>query len=149
MKKIISKNRKASFNYEFIETLEVGIVLFGSEVKSIKSGSVSLKESYVDIVGNELVWKQGFVKFYENKNSFDSFSEIRERKLLAHKKEILRLKKSISLKGYTLVPVSIYELNGFLKMEIALAKGRKKYDKRADLKEKDQKRTVERELKNY
>jgi len=143
----ITKNKKASFDYEFIETLEVGIVLFGSEVKSIKSGSVSLKESYIDIIDNELIWKQGYIKHYENKNTFNSFSETRERKLLAHKKQILKFKKSISLKGFSLIPISIYELNGRLKMEIALAKGRKLYDKRTYLKEKDQKRSIDREFK--
>jgi len=146
MKKI-AKNKKAAFDYEFIETLEVGIVLFGSEVKSIKSGSVSLKKSYIDIVENELVWKQGYIKHYENKNTFDSFSETRERKLLAHKKQIQKFKKNISLKGYSLIPISIYELNGRLKMEIALAKGRKLHDKREYLKEKDQKRSIDREFK--
>jgi len=143
----ITKNKKASFDYEFIEILEVGIVLFGSEVKSIKSGSVSLKESYIDIIDNELIWKQGYIKHYENKNTFNSFSETRERKLLAHKKQILKFKKSISLKGFSLIPISIYELNGRLKMEIALAKGRKLYDKRTYLKEKDQKRSIDREFK--
>lgn len=147
--KSLVENRKALFDYEILETLEVGIVLKGVEVKSITNGKCSLKESYVSIDGNELWWKQGYVCL-DNISSFEKIEEKRERKLLASKHQIQKWKKEVVLSGLTLVPLNIYrnEKNK-IKMTLALAKGKKLYDKREALKQKDLIIEAKREQKNY
>jgi len=148
--KDVAINRKARHDYEIIEKLEVGIALFGSEVKSIRNGHLSLKESFVSLTDNSMTWKQGFIKRYEQANSFKEIDETRDRKLLAHKREIESYKKRVDQKGLTVVVLRVYLSDrNILKMEIALAKGKNAADKRHALKEKDQKRDVDRAMKDY
>lgn len=144
---VYARNKKASFDY-FLETrYEAGIELVGTEVKSIKLGKVSIKESFVRIIKNEVFILNMNVTGYEYGN-IHNIDEKRARKLLLNKKEIEKLKEKTSIKGYTIVPVSIYSKNKLVKVEIALAKGKKNYDKRESLKEKTIKREIEREHRN-
>mgnify|MGYP000894488707 FL=1 len=144
---VYARNKKASFDY-FLETrYEAGIELVGTEVKSIKLGKVSIKESFVRIIKNEVFILNMNVTGYEYGN-IHNIDEKRARKLLLNKKEIEKLKEKTSIKGYTIVPVSIYSKNRLVKVEIALAKGKKNYDKRESLKEKTIKREIEREHRN-
>lgn len=144
---VYARNKKASFDY-FLETrYEAGIELVGTEVKSIKLGKVSIKESFVRIIKNEVFILNMNVTGYEYGN-IHNIDEKRARKLLLNKKEIEKLKEKTSIKGYTIVPVSIYSKNRLVKIEIALAKGKKNYDKRESLKEKTIKREIEREHRN-
>lgn len=132
---IVIENRKAKYDYFIEDTLECGIVLTGTEVKSIRAGLCSLRESWVSIENNELYLKQCYIpKFYAS-NEFD-VDEKRNRKLLVHKKEIIKLNQKIKEKGYTLIPIKMYfSKNGRLKLLIGLAKGKHNYDKRNNLKE--------------
>lgn len=144
---VYARNKKASFDY-FLETrYEAGIELVGTEVKSIKLRKVSIKESFVRIIKNEVFILNMNVTGYEYGN-IHNIDEKRARKLLLNKKEIEKLKEKTSIKGYTIVPVSIYSKNRLVKVEIALAKGKKNYDKRESLKEKTIKREIEREHRN-
>lgn len=144
---VYARNKKASFDY-FLETrYEAGIELVGTEVKSIKLGKVSIKESFVRIIKNEVFILNMNVTGYEFGN-IHNIDEKRPRKLLLNRKEIEKLKEKTSIKGYTIVPVSIYSKNRLVKVEIALAKGKKNYDKRESLKEKTIKREIEREHRN-
>lgn len=145
--KIIDKNKKATFDYTIEEKTEAGIVLKGSEVKSIKQGNVSLRDSFCFIENGELFLKNCYVAPYEKGSAFNEDPR-RGRKLLLHKKEISRLIGKIKTKGYTLVPIIIYFKDNKVKVEIALAKGKQLHDKRKTLKEKDINRDVERQLKN-
>jgi SsrA-binding protein len=139
-------NKKAFHDYEIIETYEAGIVLFGSEIKSLRNHSASLQDSYVDIINNEL-WLIN-CSITPLKFSVSYFpEEKRKRKLLMNRSEINRLKKYLEEKGFTIVPLSIYLKNSIAKVKIAIAKGKKLYDKREKLKEKSQKREAERALK--
>lgn len=146
--KIVSKNRKAYFNYEIIETYEAGIELKGTEVKSIRNGRINISDGYASIDNSEVFLKQVHISPYEQGNIFN-VDPLRLRKLLLHKSEISKLIGETTQKGYTLVPLSVYFKNGRVKVEIGLAKGKKLHDKRASLAEKDAKRRIERELKNY
>lgn len=138
------KNRKASFEYEFIEKYEAGMVLKGTEIKSIREGKASIQEAYCFLRGEEAFVKGMNISPYSNA-SFESHEMTRERKLLLKKKEIVKLREKTEEKGLTIVPVRLYLNNrGFAKLEIALAKGKKIYDKREDIKKKDQKRELER-----
>ncbi len=144
---VYARNKKASFDY-FLETrYEAGIELVGTEVKSIKLGKVSIKESFVRIIKNEVFILNMNVTGYEYGNIHNIDEKI-SRKLILNKKEIEKLKEKTSIKGYTIVPVSIYSKNRLVKVEIALAKGKKNYDKRESLKEKTIKREIEREHRN-
>ena len=148
---ICAENRKARHDYFIEETLECGIELKGNEVKSIKESKVSIKESWVDIKNNQLIIKQMHVTKYETARWLDTvngtFSETRDRRLLAHKREILRLSQKINTEGYTLVPLKMYLVHGKVKVEIALAKGKHSYDKRESLKEKQVNRDISRALR--
>ncbi len=141
-------NRKASFNYFIEETIECGIELFGTEVKSIRDGSCNIKDSYALIRDNEMYVINMFIKHYKEGNIFNK-EETRKRKLLLHKKEILKLKEKIEKEGYTLIPLKVYFLRNKVKILLGICKGKKNYDKREVLKEKDIKRKIERDLKNY
>lgn len=147
--RVIAKNKKAFFNYELIETLEAGISLLGSEVKSIREGMVSLKESYAEIKEGEVFLINCHVSPYDPANIFNH-DPLREKKLLLHRKEIKRLIGKIKEKGLTLVPVKIL-LNdkGRIKVEIALAKGKRVYQKREAIRQRDQDREMRGELKRY
>lgn len=134
-------NRKARFNYEIIDTIECGIVLKGTEIKSIRDGKANIKDSYGIIRNNEVYILNMHISPYENGGVFNH-QETRTRKLLLHKKEILKLKNKIELEGFTLIPLKLYFVNGKAKIELGLCKGKKLYDKREDSKKRD----VEREL---
>ena len=141
--KILSNNRKARHDYHVEKTLEVGIVLKGTEVKSIRAGRVNLKDSYATIENGELFLYNMHISPYEQGNRFNH-DPLRVRKLLAHKKELRQLIGLTQQKGFTLVPLKLYLVGGFVKMELALAKGKKLYDKRDDLAEKTAKRDMDR-----
>lgn len=140
--KIIAVNKKAYHDYEILETYEAGIVLQGSEVKSIRRGSISLKDSYALIKAGELILKNCTISLYSASSVFNH-EPMRDRKLLMHKREIMRLQGKIQEKGLTLIVLRVYLKRGIVKFELALAKGKKLYDKRAEAKKK----TIERELR--
>lgn len=145
--KIISTNKKAVFNYEIIERLEAGIVLQGSEVKSVREGKISLKESYVDIKEDEVYLINCHIGPYEAANRF-SHDPLRERKLLLHRREIKRMTGKVKEKGLTLVPTKVlFNEKGKIKVEIALGKGKRTYQKREAIKERDREREMRAELK--
>ena len=137
MKKIVATNKKANFNYFIENTMESGICLLGSEVKSLRLGNVSIRESYVKVVENELFLCNCHIGSYEKSNKF-SHDALRPRKLLCHKKEIDRLVGKSKMQGYSIVPVSVYfNSKGIAKVDIGIGKGKKLFDKRQDLKTKE------------
>ena len=146
MEKIIAKNRKASHDYYLEDRLEVGIELVGTEIKSIRKGSVQLRDAYVEFVNGEALIREMTIAPYEFGNRFNH-EDRRDRKLLMHKQEIRKFSQKVKEKGYTVVPTMIYLKNGKAKLEIALAKGKAMYDKRQSLKEKDAKREMDKALK--
>lgn len=142
-------NRKAKHNYFIEETLECGIELLGNEVKSIREGSCNIKDSYALIRKDEVYVVNMFIKKYSHAGVFIE-SETRKRKLLLHKKEILKLKQKLEKEGYALVPLKVYFNNkGKAKILLGVCKGKKNYDKRETIKERDIKRKIEKDLKNY
>jgi len=145
--KIVSKNRKAKFEFELLERFEAGIELQGSEIKSIRARQVSLSEAYVRTNG-EQAWLVGaHIAPYEQANLFNHDPE-RDRKLLLHKREIKTLWDGVRLKGMTVIPTMMYLKNGLAKVEIALAKGKRQYDKRQAIKKRDMSREVDRAMDN-
>lgn len=143
------ENRKAKYDYFIDETLECGIELRGNEVKSIRSGKASIKEAWVSVESGEMVIKQMHITPWETSNRYD-VSEVRERKLLAHKAEIRKLSRAVQRDGYTLVPLKVYfSDNGKCKVLVGLCKGKKNYDKREAQKERDIKRSINEKLKRY
>ena len=146
--KIFSENKKALFDYEVLEKFEAGLVLFGQEVKSIKTGHINLSGTYVTLKGEEPYLVGVRVPPYQPNNAGADYNETRERKLLLNKKEIDYLLGKIKTKGFSLIPLKIYENNGRIKLEFGLSKGKKKYDKKEKLKKKDINREVNRELSN-
>ena len=146
--KQIASNRKAFHDYFIEERYEAGIELFGTEVKSLRQGTVNLKDSWCDISNGEIWIKQMHISPYEKGNIFNR-DPIRPRKLLMHKKEIMKLYGTLKQEGLTLVPLSLYFKNSRVKVEVGLCRGKKLYEKRADMAKKDAKRTIERTLKNH
>ena len=146
--KQIASNRKAFHDYFIEERYEAGIELFGTEVKSLRQGTVNLKDSWCDISNGEIWIKQMHISPYEKGNIFNR-DPIRARKQLKHKKEIMKLYGTLKQEGLTLVPLSLYFKNSRVKVEVGLCRGKKLYDKRADMAKKDAKRTIERTLKNH
>lgn len=144
--KTIAVNRQARHEYFVQETYEAGIELFGTEVKSLRQGTVSLKDSWCDIVNGELFVKQMHISPYEKGNIFNR-DPLRPKKLLMHKNEILRLYGITKQQGLTLVPISLYFKGSRVKVEVGLCKGKKLYDKRDDIAKRDAKRTMERAVK--
>lgn len=138
---VLARNKKAFHDYFIEEKYEVGIELIGTEVKSIKAGKVSIKESFVRIIKNEVFVMNMHVTPYEFGN-INNESETRVRKLLLKRKEIDKMAQKIKEQGYTIMPLSIYTKQRLVKMEIGLAKGKKLYDKREDLKKRDQDREI-------
>lgn len=134
-------NRKARFNYEIIDTIECGIELKGTEIKSIRNGKANIKDSYGIIKNNEVFILNMHISPYENGGVFNH-DETRTRKLLLHKKEILKLKNKLDLEGFTLIPLKVYFVGNKAKVELGLCRGKKTYDKRESMKKRD----VEREL---
>ena len=141
-KKIVCQNRKARYDYSIDEIYEAGIVLVGPEAKSLREGRASLTDSYARVKHEELFLHNMHITPY----SFAHHVELdptRTRKLLMHKREIMRLIGKTEEKGYSLIPLSVYLLNGIIKVELALAKGKRKYDKRAAIKEREMKRELD------
>ena len=145
--KIIAQNKKAYHDYFVDEKYEAGVELFGTEVKSIRSGKVNVKESYCDIKDGEVFVVGMHISPYEQGNVFNK-DPLRPKKLLLHKKEILKLFGLVSQKGYTLVPLQVYLKNSRVKIEIGLCRGKKLYDKRDDMARNDAKRDMERAFKS-
>jgi SsrA-binding protein len=145
--KIIATNKKAYHNYEIVESFEAGIVLLGSEVKSIREGRISLKDSYAEVRNGEVFLLQVHISPYEPANRFNH-EPLRERKLLLHRQEIKRLIGKIREKGYTLIPTKVmFNDKGKIKVEISLAKGKRAYQKKQAIKERDLEREMRAELK--
>ena len=144
--KSIAVNRKARHDYFVQETYEAGIELFGTEVKSLRLGQVNLKDSWCDIQNGELFIKQMHISPYEQGNIFNR-DPMRVRKLLMHKKEILKLYGTVKQTGYSLIPISLYFKDSKVKLQVGLCKGKKLYDKRADMAERSAKRDMERAIK--
>jgi len=140
----ITTNRKAFHDYTILERVEAGIELRGTEVKSLRAGHGSLKESYAKIVNSEIILIKSHISKYKY-GGFDNHEPERDRKLLLHKSEIRRLKRNVNIKGATLIPLRMYFNNkGKVKVELGLAKGKRQYDKRAALAAKDAKREIDR-----
>ena len=133
------KNKKAYFDYTILEEIEAGISLVGTEIKSVRKGSVDFKDSFITIKNNEAFILNMYIAKYEEGNIFNH-DERRTRKLLLHKKEIKKLKEKVSSEGLTLIPLKIYFKKNYVKVLVGLCKGKKLYDKRASLKERDLKR---------
>ncbi|MFN8411819.1 MAG: SsrA-binding protein SmpB [Anaerolineales bacterium] len=143
--KIVANNRKASFEYFLMEKFEAGLALQGTEIKSIRAGQVSIQEAYVDIQDGKEAWLiESHIATYEQASRFNHDPK-RKRKLLLHKKEITELWNNVRIKGMTVVPLRMYLKDGRAKLEIALAKGKKAYDKRATIAKRDEARSNERE----
>lgn len=145
-RKIISVNRRARFDYEISETFEAGLVLQGTEVKSLRQGRVSLKDAYADIENGEAYLLHAHIDPYDQGNRFNHEPE-RPRKLLLHKQELRRLIGRTQERGLTLIPTRMYFSRGKAKVELGLAKGRKHYDKREELKRRTAERDIERSIR--
>lgn len=146
-RKVIVFNRKASHEYFLEERFEAGLVLQGTEIKSIRKGHAQIKDAYISFTGNEAFIKEMHIPAYEFGNRFNH-DETRIRKLLLHKEQITKLQQKVKLKGYTVIPISLYLEKGMAKLEIALAKGKDLHDKRNAERERDAKREIEKALKN-
>mgnify|MGYP000431291901 FL=1 len=147
--KIVSNNKKAYHDYFILDTYEAGIELKGTEIKSVRQNQVNLKDSFVRVKNNEVFVENMHISPYDHGNIFNHDPK-RTRKLLLHKKEILKITNKLKEGGLTVVPTKLYfNKSSKVKLEIAIAKGKKLYDKRNDLKEKDARRDIERSLKNY
>ena len=144
--KVVATNRKATYNYKIIEKYESGIVLSGTEVKSIRNNKVSVKEAYVRIIRNELYVIGMNISDYEN-SGYSNHNPTSDRKLLMHKREILKIKKLVEEKGRTLVPLRLYFKDGKAKLEFGLGQGKKIWDKRHDIKNKEAKRRIDRNIR--
>lgn len=140
-------NRKANYDYEILETIETGVVLKGTEIKSIRDGKVNLKDSYAIVRNNEVFVLNMHISQYKEGNMFNH-EETRTRKLLLNKKEILKLRDSVTLNGYTLIPLKIYFKSNRAKLLLGIAKGKKNYDKRESIKQRDIDREVKKQYKN-
>jgi SsrA-binding protein len=138
MKNLFIKNKKSYFNYDIIETICAGLVLLGNEVKSIKNGNVSFNDSYCYFIDNELWLKNFYIADYENSSTFDVENNRRDRKLLLTKQQLKKFHKKFDEKGLTIIPLNIF-LNdrGLIKMDIALSRGKKTFDKKMTIKERD------------
>lgn len=144
--KTIAENRKARHDYFVLESLETGIELVGTEVKSIRNGSVNLKDSWVDVVNGDLMVMGMYISPYEKGNIFNR-DPVRPRRLLAHGREIRRLAAEVKLNGLTLVPLQLYFKGSRVKVQVGLCKGKKLYDKRATTAQRDAKRDIDRAMK--
>lgn len=145
--KVVATNRKAKHDYHILDTFEAGIVLQGSEIKSIRAGNISLKEAYVSIENGEEAWLvSAHIAPYDQASRYNHDPN-RSRKLLLHKSEIRDLWDEVRLKGVTIIPLQVYLKDGLAKVEIAVAKGKKLYDKRAAIARRDAEREIERQLR--
>ena len=146
--KLISTNKKAFHDYNVIETLECGINLIGCEVKSLRKGEVNLSDSYCRIVDGNLVLINCHIKNYD-KGSYSNVASRRDRRLLAHKREIMRMLGKVKEKGYSIVPLKLYFKDSLVKVEVGLVKGKRDYDKKEALLKKDAERDLQRTMKEY
>jgi len=146
--KIVTRNRKAHHDYLILETIEAGIVLMGSEIKSIRAGRINIMEAFVQYKDGEMWLLNAHIAVYDQASYF-GHEPLRPRKLLLKKKEIIQLQRRIAEKGFTLVPLQVYLKRGLAKIELGVAKGKKLYDKRESLRDKDTKRQIEQVLKDY
>ncbi|MCS6910216.1 MAG: SsrA-binding protein SmpB [Anaerolineales bacterium] len=143
--KIVAQNRRASHDYFLEERFEAGLALFGSEIKSIRTGKVNLREAYVRVEAGQAMLLNAHIAGYEPA-ARQNHEPLRPRRLLLHKKEICRLAEEVQQKGYTIIPTKMYLKNGRAKLEIALAKGKKLYDKRQAIAKRDAEREMRREM---
>lgn len=146
--KVVARNRKASHDYHIIDSIEAGIVLTGTEVKSIREGRVNLKDSFALIKHGEVILKNMHISKYSKNTGYD-LDPLRDRKLLLHRKEILKLARLVDEKGITLVPLKLYLKNGFVKIELGIVKGKKQYDKRKEIARRDIERELKRTIKGF
>ncbi len=147
MEKIVLKNKKALHDYHIIDTLEVGISLIGKEVKSIREGRMNIKESFCRFIKGELFLIQSHISPYSH-TGYETHDPLRIRKLLLHKKELRKWKKKVDMQGLTIVPLKVYWRDNHIKIEIALAKGKKLHDKRQDIAKREAKRSMDRQIRN-
>ncbi len=145
---VVARNRRARHEYEFLELFEAGLALTGTEIKSVRAHQVSLQQSYVQAREGELWLVNANIAEYTHGNR-ENHDPVRPRKLLLHRREIARIVNRLTQKGLTCVPTRMYLKNGRAKVEIALARGKREYDKRADLRQADARRQIERVLKRY
>ncbi len=145
---ILASNRRARREYHILDSIEAGMVLVGTEVKSIREGRVSLAEAWCKVEQQEIFLVDAHISHYKHGN-LNNHDPLRPRKLLLHRKEIQRLQKAVEQKGNTLIPLKLYLNHGKIKVEIGIAQGKKLFDKRADMAERDTKRQLERTLKQY
>ncbi|HEV8601218.1 MAG TPA: SsrA-binding protein SmpB [Patescibacteria group bacterium] len=143
----LANNRKAFHNYSIDDTFEAGLVLAGHEAKSAKNGQASLTGAYVTIRAGEAFLRNAHIGKYKYASGLEGYDENRDRKLLLHKQEIIRLQSKSREKGLTLIPLELYTKKNFIKLRVGLAKGKKQYDKRESIKAKESKRRVDRRLK--
>ena len=143
---VVINNRKAKFDYEIVDTIEAGIALKGTEIKSIRNGNANLKDSYAIVRNGEVFLLNMFVSEYKEGNQFNH-DETRTRKLLLHKKEILKLHDKIRLEGFTLVPLKLYFKENHAKILLGIARGKKQYDKRESIKKRDSMREARAAMK--
>lgn len=148
MRTSLAKNKKAFHDYEILEKFDAGIILNGDEVKSIKNRQVNLKGSYVDIEESEAYINQVHISRYK-KSSRKEFDPLRKRKLLLHKKEIVKINQSVNQKGIAVIPLELYLQKGLIKVEIGICRGKKLHDKRETLKRKSQDMEIKRQLKKF
>ena len=141
-------NRKARYDYFVEEVFEAGIVLTGTEIKSIRNGKANIKDCYGIVKNNEIYLLNMFISHYKEGNIFNH-EETRTRKLLLHKKEIKKITNKLDLEGYTIIPLKLYFKGNKLKVEIGICKGKKNYDKRETIKQRDINRSIKKQLKNY
>ena len=144
--KIVSENKKARFNYEIIETFEAGLVLMGSEVKSLRNGQCTLKDAYISFVGDEAFLQNAHISVYMA-SSYNNHEPERLRKLLLHRNELENLHDNMKEKGYSCIPLKVYFKKGIGKVQLALAKGKKQGDKRDSLKTRDATREIQRQMR--
>ena len=147
--KVICVNRQANHEYFILERIEAGIELEGAEVKSLRQGNVNLKDSFCVVYNGEMYIKNMHISLYGNAGAFNSKDAKRDRKLLLHKNEIIKLKAKVEQKGLTLVPLKLYFKQALIKMELGLCQGKHTFDKKNSLKEKDIKRDKERQINSY
>jgi SsrA-binding protein len=147
--KVIERNRKARYEYAIEDTLEAGLALKGTEVKSVREGKVSLEQAYCSVNRDgEMILHGSYIKPYEQAGHYNHAPR-RNRKLLMHRREIARWADAAEQRGYTIVPLKLYFRNGYAKLQIGLGKGKKLHDKRQSVKERDAKREIDRALKQY
>ncbi len=146
--KIITSNRRARRNYFITETMEAGLVLQGTEAKALREGRANLQDAYCKVENDEAFLLNAHISPYSHGN-LQNHDPLRPRKLLLHKREIGKLKKASEQKGYTIIPLKLYFKNGYAKVEIGLARGKKLYDKRTDIAERETQRHIDRTMKQY